>query len=368
MTYSDDVVNSNCGSRSILMPASARKLDFLIPVYNRPAYLYRILSTGLALNIPGAYFVVIDDFSDQVEEVPGLGALTVEAVCASFKDSRVIYSRNPRNMSVAASLDRYYRDVCEADYTSLLNPKDEFLDGAPICEALAKMDADPKLSFVVYPLRQGDPENADRFLSFRYDRMSGKEFIARHIEDENLQHCSGYAIMRVTNARIIGIPNNLDLRSYGLEDASGIDHDMLFRMATLGDVEFTADPPIRRWIGSGYTQRFPLTFGYSQYQYARRLVIELGPDGWISRKSQRHYLAFRLMLVAWGAVAVRGPYTGVVEKDFSKLDRHMGVPLWLYILLECVRFGIWPTRRMMSLYTTAFMPWLPKWARSYFDG
>jgi hypothetical protein len=352
--------------RSTPMTEKKRKLDFLIAVYNRPAYLHRLLKTGLALNVPGAYFVVMDDCSSQAESVPGLGDATVEAVCRSFNDPRVIYSRNPENMSVAKSLARYYRELCDADYTSLLNPKDEFIDGEPICDALAKLDADPALSFVVYPLRQGDLEVADKLLDFQYARMTGKEFIARHIEDANLQHCSGYAVMRVSNAVAAGIPNNLDLRSYGLEDASGIDHDMLFRMATLGDVDFTANPPIRRWIGDGYTQRFPLTFGYSQYQYARRLVLELGPGGWISRKSQRDYLSFRLMLVLWGAMAIRSGYTGVVEKDFSRLGNHLRSPLWLYTALECLRFRIWPSRRMISLYVTAFMPWLPESIRSRF--
>ena len=343
-----------------------RKLDFLIIVYNRPAYLHRILKTGLALDMPGTCFVVLDDMSDRPENVPGLGEATVEEVCQSFSDPRIIYSRNPENMGVARSLGRYYRELCEADYTSLLNPKDEFIDGQPIREAIAKMDAHPQLSFVAYPLRQGDPETADKLLSFDYPRMTGRQFISYHIDDGNLQHCCGYALLRVENVRKAGIPNNLDLRSCGLEDASGIDHDMLFRMATLGDVDFTAHPPIRRWIGDGYTQRFPLTFGYSQYQYARRLVLELGPSGWISRKSQRDYLSFRLMLVLWGAMAIRSGYTGVVEKDFSRLSNHLRSPLWLYTALECLRFGMWPTRRMISLYVTAFMPWLPESIRAKF--
>lgn len=354
------------GRRVPAVPPAVRKLDFLIIVYNRAAYLHRILKTGLALNMPGAYFVVMDDVSDQAENVPELGDVTVEAVCRSFADPRVIYSRNPENMGVARSLARYYRELCEADYTSLLNPKDEFIDGQPIREAIDKLDADPSLTFVAYPLRQGDLEAPDKPLLFQYDRMSGKEFISRHIADENLQHCCGYALMRVSNVRKVGIPNNLDLRSFGLEDASGIDHDMLFRMATLGDVDFTRNPPIRRWIGDGYTQRFPLTFAYAQYQYARRLVLELAPGKWISRADWKAYLAFRLMLILWGAMAVRRRYTRVVEADFSRLERHLRTPLWLYTLLESLRFRLWPSRRMVSLYVTAFMPWLPESVRDRF--
>jgi hypothetical protein len=344
-----------------------RRLDFLLPVYDRPAYLYRVLKTGLALDIPGSHFVVIDDASGKVEHVPGLGDATVESVCQSFQDPRVIYSRNPANMGMAKTLVRYYQELCDAEFTSLINPKDEFLDGAPIREALAKHDADPNLSLVVYPIRQGDPEDSDRLLSFRYERMTGKEFIARHIEDANLQHCSGYAVMRVEKARKAGIPRNLDLRSLGIDDAPGIDHDMLFSVAAIGDVDFVADPPVRRWIGDGYTQRFPLTFAYTQYQYARRLVLELGARGMMERRSQVQYLSFRLMLILWGAMAVRCRYTGVVEEDFSRPAKHLRVPLWLYAPMECLRFRMWPTRRMVSLYVTAFMPWLPKRLKSLID-
>ena len=141
-------------------PTSARlpkrKLDILIPCFNRPRYLHRILETGLELAIPGAYFVVFDDASDAPEDVPGLGMATTEAVCRSFGDDHVIHIRNPTNMGVAKSLTRYYAEFCDAEYTSLLNPKDEFINAAPIVGALAKLDDDPKLSFVVYPLRQVD--------------------------------------------------------------------------------------------------------------------------------------------------------------------------------------------------------------------
>jgi len=345
-----------------------RRLDFLLPVYDRPAYLHRVLSTGLALDIPGAHFVVIDDASSgKVEQVPGLGDATVESVCRAFRDSRVIYSRNPENLGMANTLVRYYRELCDAEYTSLINPKDEFIDGAPIREALARHDADPALSLVVYPIRQGDPENSDRLLSFHYERMTGKEFIARHIADANLQHCSGYAVMRVQKAREAGIPRNLNLRALGIDDAPGIDHDMLFSVAAIGDVDFVSDPPVRRWIGDGYTQRFPLTFAYTQYQYARRLVLELGARGLMSRQSQLQYLSFRLMLILWGAMAVRCRYTGVVEDDFSRPGKHLKIPLWVYAPLECLGFRMWPTRRMVSLYAMAFMPWLPQRIKAFLE-
>jgi hypothetical protein len=222
------------------------KLDFLLSCFNRSRYLHHILKTGLALNIPGTSFVVFDDASSASEDVPGLGPATVEAVCRSFADDRVIYVRNPTNIGVTKSLVRYYRDVCDAEYTTLLNPKDEFIDGQPNLEALAKLDADPKVSMVVYPLRQADRNESDNPLLFNYARMSGRDFVAQHVRDATLQHVSGYAVMRVAALRAAQLPRDLDLRSHGLEDASGIDHDLIFNMATTGDVSWTATPSVSR--------------------------------------------------------------------------------------------------------------------------
>jgi hypothetical protein len=341
---------------------ATRKLDILIPVFNRPKYLHRILQTGLALNIPGVCFVVFDDVSDLSEDVPGLGLATVEMVCRSFGDAHVIYTRNPVNMGVAKSLARYYGELCDTEYASLLNPKDEFISAAPIASALAKLDADPTLSFVVYPLRQVDRENTDKPLLFKYDRMSGREFVAAHVRDTMLQHAGGYAIMRVSAARKVGIPRDLGLRSYGLEDASGIDHDMLFTMATTGDVEFESEAPVRRTIVEGYTERYPLTFAYSQYQYARRLMAELEPTGFVSAETRRLYLGFWHLIIARGlVVAYRHVYGSEHEQGVKRIRPHLPMPILLYLPAECVRFRVVPRAATVKTYVVGARLLLADW-------
>lgn len=133
-----------------------RKLDFLTACFKRPRYLHHFLRTGLSLYIEGAHFVVFDEASDASEDVPGLGLASTEEVCRSFGDLRVIYVRNPTNIGFAKSLARYHQDFCAAEYVALSNPKDEFISRAPISSAIAKLDADPTLSFVVFPIRQVD--------------------------------------------------------------------------------------------------------------------------------------------------------------------------------------------------------------------
>jgi hypothetical protein len=349
-------------------PTSARlpkrKLDILIPCFNRPRYLHRILETGLALAIPGAYFVVFDDASDAPEDVPGLGMATTEAVCRSFGDDHVIHIRNPTNMGLAKSLTRYYAEFCDAEYTSLLNPKDEFINAAPIVGALAKLDDDPRLSFVVYPLRQVDRSAADRPLLFQYSRMSGREFVAAHVRDPVLQHCSGYAILRVEALRRCGIPRDLDLRAHGLEDASGIDHEMIFNLATTGDVEFEREAPVRRTIVDGYTERFPLTFAYSQYQYARRLAAELEPRGFLSAETRRLYLGLWHLIMARGLVVAYRPVHGSEqERGVRRIRPHLPMPILLYLPMEAGRFRVWPRRETVATYLLGARLLLMDWCK-----
>jgi len=344
--------------------SAARKLDILIPVFDRPNFLHRILQSGLSLAIPGVYFVVLDDFSTLREDVPGLGNVTVEEVCRSFNDPRVIYSRSPFNMGVAKMLGRYYREICDAEYASLLNPKDEFIAAAPIVSALAKLDADAKISLVIYPLHQTDRRNADLPLLFKYDRMSGREFVAAHVRDATLQHAGGYAIMRVSAARRVSVPRDLDLRRFGLEDASGIDHDMLFTVATTGDVAFESEAPVRRTIVDGYTERFPLTFAYSQYQYARRLMMELEPTGFVTAKTRRLYLGLWHLLIARGLVVAHRPVHGSEhEQGVKRIRPHLPMPILLYLPAEAIRFRVPPRLETIKTYLVGARLLLGDWWR-----
>jgi hypothetical protein len=272
-------------------------------------------------------------------------------VCRSFGDERVIYTRNATNIGVAQSLKRYYGDLCDATYAALLNPKDEFISAAPIVSALAKLEADPKLSFVVYPLRSTDRVADDRPLLFDYKRMSGREFVAAHVRDTNLQHAGAYAIMRVDAARKVGAPRDLELRAYGIEDGSGIDHDMLFTVATTGDVEFESEPPLRRLTLGGYTELYPLTFAYSQYQYARRLMSELEPRGFVSAATRRQYLGLWHLLIVRGlVVAYRAVYGTEQDQGDTRIRPHLGMSLLLYLPLECFRFRVVPDAETVRTY------------------
>lgn len=343
-------------------PPKGRKLDILIPSYNRPRYLHRLLESGLAADIPGAYFFVIDDNSNNFEEVPGLGTVTMEEVCRSFDDARIIYVRNPTNLGLARIFERYYSELCDAEYTYLVNPKDEFVSAAPIVKALAKLDADPKLSIVVCALRQVDRVETDRLLTFNYDRMSGRDFVAAHVRDSMLQHCGGYSVLRAAAVKRSDFPRDLNLRSYGLEDAAGIDHQMLFSVAATGDVDFESEAPVRRTIMDGYTEQYPLTFAYCQYQYARRLMAELEPTGFVTAETRRLYLGFWHLIIARGLVVAYRHIHGVEhERGVSRIRPHLTMPFLFYLPCEAIRFRVWPRLETVKTYFVGARLLLTDW-------
>lgn len=334
--------------------AAERLLDVVIPSFNRPARLHHLLETGLNLNIPGMTFVVIDDGSTYSEEVPGLGFLTTAQVCVSFGTKRIKYLRNDNNIGVAESWGRYYRDFCTASFTMSVTDKDEFIDRGPIIRALRKLQADDTVNMVVIPLRQKDRSADDREISFSYPRMSAREYLAHYVEDNALQHCSMWGIVRVDAVRAAGVPRSLNLRKYGLDDGFGIDIDFVFRVATLGDVEFEDSAHVRRSTIEGGTEKYPLTFAYTYYQYAKRAMRELRKRGFVSADTKRSYMKWWLLLICRGMVVSYSPVHGSeLEDGTSRIRRHLPMPVLLYLPLECIRHRVLPTDEMVRLYSVA---------------
>lgn len=341
---------------SLEASAAERLLDVVIPSFNRPARLFHLLKTGLDLDIPGMSFVVIDDGSTYSEEVPGLGFVTTAQVCTSFKTKRVIYLRNKRNIGVAESWNRYYQDFCTASYTMSVTDKDEFIDRRPIIRALEKLQADDDVKMVIIPLRQKDRSEDDREISFSYPRMNAKEYLAQYVQDNALQHCSMWGIYRVDAVRAAGVPWSLNLRKYGLDDGFGIDIDFVFRVATQGDVEFEENAHVRRSTIEGGTEKYPLTFAYTYYQYAKRTMRELRRRGFVTADTERSYMKWWLLLISRGLVVSYRPVHGSeLEQGTSRIRRHLPLPILLFLPFECIRHRILPTHEMTRLYSTAAM-------------
>ncbi len=343
------------------MIPSKRKLDVIIPSFNRPARLYSLLKSGLSLDVPSMFFVVIDDASTVREQIDGNGEMSTKEVCESFASSNVLYFRNAKNMGVAESWVEYYKNNCDADYTLSVTDKDEFINARPIVNALTKMDDDPSINLVVIPLRQRDRAHEDRSLSFDYHRMTGAEYLVRYVEDNTLKHCSMWGIVRVDAIRKAGVPRSMGLRKFGLDDGFGIDIDLIMNIVASGDVDFENEEHVRRSTIAGGTEKFPLTFAYTYYQYAMRVMDELSGSGVISNTTKKAYLKFWLLLILRGLNVAYNPVHGSeLELGTSRIQGHLKRQIHFYVFEECYKFRIFPSAEMWSLILRTAKQWLFK--------
>jgi len=326
-------------------------LDIIIPSYNRPNRLFTLLDTGLKLAMEGVYFVVIDDGSDLTEDIEGIGSFTTKEVCDYFQNPSIIYVRNQKNIGLARSWVEYYDKHCEAKYTLSVVDKDLFIDKKPILNALLKLEQDDSLCMVVIPLMQHDRVNEDLLIGFNYTKMSGKEFISRFVNDTSLQHCTSYGIKRVSCIKKANVPGNLLLKNYGLDDGFGIDIDLVLRLATMGNVDFEHEAHVKRILMEGATERYPLTFAYTYYQYAKRAIRILKTSNMINSEDARRYIKTWLLLILRGLVVAYRPVHGSeLERGTTRIREHLKMPIHFYLIMESLKHNIKPSREMVWLY------------------
>jgi glycosyltransferase involved in cell wall biosynthesis len=94
-------------------------VTFAIPFYSGLVYLPRAIESVLAQRDPSWQAFVVDNDS------PERGA---EAVVRGFRDDRIRYLRNPRNLGMAGNFNRCL-DLAETDLVTLLHSDDELLPG-----------------------------------------------------------------------------------------------------------------------------------------------------------------------------------------------------------------------------------------------
>lgn len=153
-----------------------------------------------------------------------------------------------------------------------------------------------------------------------------------------------------------GLPRNLNLRRYGLEDAFGIDIDFILNIASTGDVEFELEPHMRRNVLGGFTERYPLTFAYCYYQYAKRIMQELYTKGYVELQTKRDYLAWWHLLFMRGLAVVYQPSERRDEKNTDRIRQHLKIPAFLYLLKEMLQNKTKISGEMRSLIFTAYLP------------
>ena len=328
-----------------------RLLDIIIPSYNRPKRLFSLLDTGLKLAMDGVYFVVIDDGSELAEDIDDIGLCSTQQVCEYFNSPAIVYVRNPQNMGLARSWVNYYASHCEAKYTLSVVDKDLFINKTPILNALEKLEKDDSLCMVVIPILQHDRTNENILVGFDYTKMTGKKFISHFVRDPSLQHCTSYGIKRVSCIKKANVPQNLSLKEYGLDDGFGIDIDLVLRLASKGNVEFEREAHVKRITMEGATERFPLTFAYTYYQYAKHAIILLKKENMISRVDAKCYIKTWLLLILRGLVVAYRPVHDTQEEfGTERIAQHFAMSIHLYVIYELLKHKIIPSREMIDLY------------------
>lgn len=328
-----------------------RLLDVIIPTFNRPSRVFSLLQSGIELALEGVYFIVIDDGSTSKEHINGVGELDTLDVCKYFKNANIIYLRNKNNIGLACSWMEYYQQHCNAKYTMSVVDKDVFINREPILGALNKLEQDPSICMVVIPIFQKDRSQDELIISANYTKMSGKKFITKFINDPKLQHCSSYGVKRVSSIKNAKVPNDLKLRQYGLDDGFGIDINLVLLLAAQGYVDFEHNAHIKRNIMGGGTERYPLTFAYTYYQYAKYTLNVLKNSKLVNNNEIKSYIKNWLLLVLRGLVVAYRPVHGSEkENGTSRIANHLKIPIHIYLVKELLKYRIIPSKEMLNLY------------------
>ena len=326
------------------------KLDIVIPTYNRPRLLDRCVRSALALDIPYLRVVVIDDGSTISEELDDGTVTDTPSLMACLATSRLDYTRLEKNGGLGAVFETYAAKKDQADYMTVINDDDVYIDGTPMLEAIDKLDEDPEMALVQISLiRRSDDRQIDEVIALPYPTLSSREFLHRYIEDEPIKHTTMYGLFRSKNIAATGALVSMHLRDWGLEDAFGIDTDFLFRMTTMGKAGFVNKPHIMRRETDGLTARYPASFAYCYYQYILRGLDYLQKKDALEPRYAR-------MFVAWWMKVTLMMYSSSLTMPSSReygeerIRRHLRYPLHLYILRQMIRFRFWPDRETRKLF------------------
>lgn len=325
-------------------------LDVVVPTYNRPFLLYRLLKSSMEHSVPGMRIVVIDDCSTKKEFIPGLGDVDVKDICEYFSSSRIVYIRNEKNIGVAGSWVKYYQDYCDVPFTLSMTDKDTFINSEPIINAIKQLEADTSLGMVVIPLEQQDRTSKNTKLYFDYiETVSGSKFIDMYVQDTKLQHCSMWSVIRVESIHKSGAPRPMGLTQLGLDDGFGIDIDLIFNVAKTSRIGFQTKPHILRSTLAGGTEKYPLTFAYTYYQYAQRVMLELYSEGLITKAKYRYYLKWWILLICRGLdVSYSHVHNTEMEVGDARISKHLDRSIWIFIPMECLKHRLLPNIEMFS--------------------
>jgi hypothetical protein len=335
-----------------------RKLDILIPTYNRPKLLFNLIYKSIVSVPEDIFLYIIDDGSYLREFIEGVGYLNTREVCEYFNSKNIIYRRNDINLGIAEAWRTYYSGANIAKYAMSLTDKDEIISFDSIQKAILKLDRDDSLLIVIMPIQQMDRTDVLSIKPIGHNKIDFINFINIYIEDENLQHCSmgGGGVYRTSNKISNFLDHNLGLKRFGLDDGFGIDFYLLMAIIYGGNIDFINTSSIKRFTNSGATEKFPLTFAYCYYQYVKYVFSYIYSNEKNINKAKRKYYKFWILLMIRGHYVSLNPVHGTEsEYGTSRIRHHLNFSFYIYIIYQLLKNKIIPDLEMIRLLIGAYL-------------
>lgn len=329
-----------------------RKIDVLVPTFDRPRKLFELIDSALRLKLYFVTFFIFDDGSTKKEHIPGFGFLSTYEVCNVFDSETIIYERSEESIGVAKHWETYFKNGDCAEYFMAIPDKDKFISREALELAISVLHSDSDTSFVIAPLVQEDRESANRLIKFKNNKWKRHEFIEDYVSDNSLKHCAMWGVFRTDLTLKNPIQAHLNLREYGLDDGFGIDLKLVMYFAAKGMVNSIDVPIIKRTTISGATEKYPLTFAYSYYQYAKDIFLDLLKNKIIKPKTFRKYCLFWITLMLRGfRVSHEHVHGSELEVGIQRIKTHLGSNFHVYILMEIISLRIAPTIEIIRLFS-----------------
>ena len=329
-----------------------RRIDVLVPTRNRPSKLYYLLKSGLALETPELNFIIFDDASTTREYIPDVGIFTTFEVVNYFNSKQICYFYSKKAIGVASHWETYFKSSNIGEYIMALPDKDEFISADALKDAMKVMSANDDVALVISPLKQIDRASDDRLIDFTYrGQLTDKQFYAAYINDNSLKHCAMWGLFRGKYIAEKRLPNSMELRNFGLDDGFGIDLDLVLNAVFGHKIYFLGNPIIKRSTLSGGTEKYPLTFAYTYYQYAKRVSTMLLIANKITLTDYKKYLLWWNILILRGANVSLNPVHGTeLENGVDRIKQSLKINLHLYLLIQLYKFRLMPNKEYLHTF------------------
>jgi glycosyltransferase involved in cell wall biosynthesis len=217
------------------------KVSVCIPVFNPGDYLQGAIESVLRQSFSDFELVIVDDASSQ----------PIEVMVSSFRDRRLQFERNLRNLGLVENWNRCL-ELATGDYVTIFH-QDDLMHPQNLCKKVAALDANPHVGFAYSNIRRIDVEG----------RVMGGHWIPQP-ENDAVFSAEQVFMMIATSGNPISCPSVVvrqqcyrELGKFDKRLPYAVDLEMWMRIAVHFGVLYLADPLIDQRVHGGQeTARF----------------------------------------------------------------------------------------------------------------